>query len=76
MCACPISESKLKSGIGPLLIYMDFIGLVTWPGGNRATKEKSIRLKECLRVSWSKNLEHIVYKSFIPAFGLGPSSLS
>ena len=39
---------------------MDFIGLVMWSGGKRAMKKKRLeRLKECLRVILSKNLESL-----------------
>jgi len=58
-CAGSIPKSKLKSKISHSLIHMGFIGLVTWSGLRGLWKKGSERLKECLRVTLSKNLESV-----------------
>jgi len=59
-----IPKSKLKSKISHSLIHMDFIGLVTWSRARGLWKKGSERLKECLRVILSKNLESLAYTPF------------
>ena len=54
-----IPEYKLKSKISHSLIHKGFIGLVTWLGVIGLWKKGSERLKECLRIILSKNLESI-----------------
>jgi len=58
-CAGFIPESQLKSKISHSLIHMGFIGLVTWLGVRELCKKRSKRLKECLRVILSKNLQSL-----------------
>ena len=59
VCAGSIPESKLKSKISHSLIHMGFIGLVTWTGVRGLWKKRLERLKRCLRVILSKNLESL-----------------
>ena len=65
VCASFILESQLKSKISHSLIHMGFIMLVTWSGVRRLWKKGLKRLKECLRVILSKNLESLAC-IFIP----------
>ena len=58
-CAGFIPKSQLKSKISHSLINMGFIGLVMWPGVRGLWKKRSKRLKECLRVILSKNLQSL-----------------
>jgi len=64
-CAGSILESQLKSKISHSLIHMGFIGLETWSGVRGLWKKGLERLKECLRVILSKNLESLVC-TFVP----------
>ena len=64
-CAGFIPESQLKSKISHSLIHMGFIGLVTWSGVRGLWKKGLERLKECLRVILSKNLESLAC-TFVP----------
>ena len=59
VCAGSIPESKLKSKLSHSLINMGFIGLVTWSGVRGLWKKGLERLKECLRVILSKNLNSV-----------------
>ena len=59
VCMGSIRESKLKSKISHSLIHMGFIRLVTWSGVRGLWKKGLERLKECLRVTLSKNLGSI-----------------
>jgi len=56
---------NFKSKIGHSLIHMGFIGLVTWSWVRGLWKKGSERLKECLRVILTKNLESLVC-TFVP----------
>ena len=58
-CAGSIPESQIKSKISHSLIHMGFIGLVTWLRVRGLWKKGLDRLKECLRVILSKNLESV-----------------
>jgi len=58
-CVGSIPESKLKSKISHSLIHKGFIGLVTWSRVRGLWKKGLERLKECLRVILSKNLESV-----------------
>jgi len=69
-CAGVILESQLKNKISHSLIHMGFIGLVTWSGVRGLWKKGSERLKECLRVILSKNLESVACTLFISTLGL------
>ena len=58
-CVGSIQESKLKSKISHSLIHMGFIRLVTWSGVRGLWKKGLERLKDCLRVTLSKNLKSV-----------------
>ena len=58
-CAGFILESQLKSKISHSLIHMGFTGIVTWSGVRGPWKKGLERLKECLGVILSKNLENL-----------------
>ena len=64
-CAGFIPESQLKSKISHSLIHMGFIGLVTWSGVRGLWKKGLERLKECLRVILSKNLESVAHTFWV-----------
>ena len=70
-CMGFIPESQLKSKISHSLIHMVFIGLVTWSGLKGLRKKGLERLKECLRVTLSKNFESLACTLFISTLGLG-----
>ena len=69
-CMGSIPESQLKSKISHSLIHIGFIGLVMWSGVRGLWKKRSKRLKECLRVILSKNLESLACILFISTFEL------
>ena len=48
-----------KSKISHFFIHMGFIRLITWSGVRRLWKKGLERLKECFRVTLSKNLESV-----------------
>ena len=70
VCVGFIPESKLKSEISHSSIHLGFIELVTWLGVRGLWKKGLKRLKECLRVTLSKNLKSIARTLFISTFEL------
>ena len=66
VCVGSIPESQIKSKISHSLIDMGFIELVSWSRVRGLWKKGLERLKECLRVTLSKNLESVAC-----TFGVG-----
>ena len=59
VCAGFFPQSQLKRKISNSLIHMGFIGLVTLSGVRGLWRKGLERLKKCLRVTLSKNLESL-----------------
>jgi len=70
-CTSFILEFQLKSKISHSLIHMGFTGLIMWSRVREPWKKGLERLKECLRVILSKNLESLACILFISTFELG-----